>query len=125
MIKMMKRYLLILRPKKDHVEQDLQVKKFREIFENTARFNIELVEILHFSKDDYYMVHIGGEDDDITRFIWFLMSEVPAYSHNKIELFEMLGSPSCLKFTLFTVFDNRARKRVFKREGNHSDIIKD
>ncbi|GAG89932.1 unnamed protein product [marine sediment metagenome] len=65
----MKRYLLILRPKKDHVEQDLQLKKFREIFKNTTRFNIELVEILHFSKDDYYMVHIRGKDDDITRFI--------------------------------------------------------
>lgn len=110
---MERRYLLVLRPAKDFVDQDLQFKKFRNVFEKINHFHIKLIEIFHFRKDDYYMIHVIAEENSIVHFIWFLMSEIPAYSNKKIELFELATPLSVFNFTFFDVFDERHKKRVF------------
>ena len=116
------RYLIVLKPIKNFVLQDLEAKKFLTVFENISKFNIELVEIFHFNTKDQYIIHVIGEDEDIVQFIWFLFSEIPAYSGDKIELFELLGSPSCVGFKMYTLYDNRIKKRVFRR--NDTNDIK-
>ena len=110
---MERRYLLVLRPAKDFVDQDLQFKKFRSVFEKIDQSDIKLIEIFHFRKDDYYMIHVMAEENNIVRFIWFLMSEIPAYSNKKIELLELSTPSSVFNFTFFDVFDEIHNRRVF------------
>ena len=111
-----KKYLIILRPRKDFVDQDIQFKKFRTIFENINKFNIELIEMFHFRKGDFYMIYVTATDNAVVRFIWFLMSEIPAYSNERIELLEIRSPSSVFNFTFFDVFDDKPLKRIFKNK---------